>query len=149
MYMAMARAAATRATCYRLNVGCVVVENRNPIAIGYNGAPRGEPHCTGNGCQYYTDKGCKVIHAEVNALERAERGGQRVDCELYCTHSPCLDCAAVIRLSRGRGLHVGIVYYETEYRDPTPVQTLLDFGIQVFQVLPSGLLVSKATGQLR
>lgn len=155
MYMAMARAAAMRATCYRLNVGSVLVgEDRNVIGIGYNGAPMGEPHCTGNGCQYYTSLGCKVIHAEVNALERAIHPDRRV-AFLYTTHSPCGDCTTRILDSAGvhipgRGYNPVVmeVYFETAYRDPSPVKRLLDGEIDVYQLLPSGLLVDQRTGSL-
>jgi dCMP deaminase len=155
MYMAMARAAAMRATCYRLNVGAVLVsENRNVIGIGYNGAPMGQPHCTGNGCAYFTDKGCKVVHAEVNALERSLHP-QRRAATLYTTHSPCGECAERLLdsgdkwvLDRGYYPVVTSVYFETAYRDPSPVQKLLDDEIDVYQILPSGLLVDQRTGNL-
>lgn len=155
MFLAMARAAAMRATCYRLNVGAVVVEDNNVIAVGYNGAPSGEPHCTGNDCQYFTAAGCKVVHAERNALERAARLSQTPrTCELYCTHSPCGECADLIATnggSIGRPLSwpmVSEVYYETAYRDPSPVRRLLEAEIEVYRVLPSGLMVDERTGAL-
>lgn len=141
MYMQMARAAATRATCYRLNVGAVLVHGRNVIAIGYNGAPSGESHCTGNGCRYFTPLGCKVVHAETNVLSRAKH---RIGCDLYVTHSPCSDCASRI----AEGYVVSRVFFETAYRDPAPVKMLLDTGRPVYQLLPSGMLVDQRTGEL-
>jgi len=149
MYLAMARAASMRATCYRLNVGAVVVEGRNVVAVGYNGAPSGEPHCTGNGCQYFTVSGCKVVHAEINALERVdtdERIARHVG--LYVTHSPCGDCVMAMKLAARRGLYVERVFFETAYRDPSPIKQLIDYGVEVYQVMPSGLLVNHRTGEL-
>src|SRR4051794_37962744 len=37
-----------RSTCDRLAAGCVAVNDQHQIvAAGYNGAPRGMPHCSG------------------------------------------------------------------------------------------------------
>lgn len=145
MFLAMARAAATRATCYRLNVGAVLVDsmNQNVIGVGYNGAPSGQPHCTGNACQYFSSTGCRVVHAEINALSRATETSLA---NLYVTHSPCQACAERIR-DNARPRILG-VYFETPYRDPTPIQTLLKERVEVFQVLPSGLMVNQKNGEL-
>lgn len=146
MYMAMARAAAMRATCYRLNVGAVLVYDRSVVGVGYNGAPSGQPHCTGNGCQYFEPTGCKVVHAEINALRHIERVMLNPDdrFDLYVTHSPCSDCARQLCFD-GR---VSNVFFETPYRDPSPVKELLDNFIGVWQLLPSGLVVEQRTGRL-
>lgn len=143
MFLAMARAASQRSTCFRLNVGAVIVSSlsHNVLAVGYNGAPSGQPHCTGNGCQYFTPRGCKVVHAEANALSRLTTSAY---CHVYTTHSPCSDCVELL-LSQGR---IEAVYFETAYRDPTPIARLIDGGIQVYQVLPSGLMVDQKTGDL-
>jgi dCMP deaminase len=151
MYLAMARAASMRATCYRLNVGCVVVHRRNVVGIGYNGAPAGRDHCTGTGCQYYTDVGCKVVHAETNALRQANStlpGGCEVS--LYVTHSPCGDCVDVILAANKSETRVRVmeVFYETAYRDPSPVKRLYVAGVDVYKLLPSGLTVEERTGDL-
>ena len=43
-FMRLAYLAATRATCPRKHVGCVIVDVHNRvIATGYNGAPAGMP----------------------------------------------------------------------------------------------------------
>lgn len=157
MYMDMARAAATRATCYRLNVGAILVDrnDQNVVAMGYNGAASGQPHCSGNGCQYFSSSGCKVIHAERNALNRLRGDWSPWSLAMYVTHSPCGDCARTIV----SGELVAEVYFETAYRDPTPIQTLLRGpsgvdggwrrpGVSVWQLLPSGLVVDQSSGQL-
>ena len=149
----MARAAATRATCYRLNVGAILVEDRNVVGVGYNGSPAGAAHCTGVGCGYFTPEGCKVLHAEANAIERAQYAARSSDavCELYVTHSPCGACVSAIlsaRRSLVRRLMVGEVYFETPYRDPTPIRRLIEGDVRVLQLLPSGLMVDQSTGVL-
>lgn len=148
MFMSMALAAAKRSTCYRLNVGAVLVKDHNVISIGYNGAPAGQSHCTGQGCQYFTPNGCKVNHAEANALVRAgalQHHASARGCTLYCTHSPCNDCVELI-LNWG---HLKALYYEQEYRDRTPVERLLrDSEVPVFRLLPSGYVIDVRTGGL-
>ncbi len=45
-FMRMARLVATRSTCLRRSVGCVLVNERgHVIATGYNGVAAGMPHC--------------------------------------------------------------------------------------------------------
>ena len=43
--MEMALLTAKRSTCMRRNVGAVIVQEKHIIATGYNGAPKGIPHC--------------------------------------------------------------------------------------------------------
>jgi dCMP deaminase len=143
MYMAFARSAAMRSTCFRLNVGAVVVEDRNVIAIGYNGAPSGEPHCGGNGCVHYQPKGCGVVHAERNALDRAQFQHPPLAREIYVTHSPCAACAAMIHAAR-----IARVYFEIEYRDRSPLEYLIENKVEVYRLLPSGLVIDVLTGSL-
>ncbi len=150
MFMAIARTVSLRGTCYRLNVGGIVVLNdRDIIGIGYNGAPADEPHCTGNGCKYFEPTGCQVLHGEANAIRRAQAhaGEGIMDAwDVYCTHSPCAACVQVI-MDEQRILHV---YYETEYRDRTPIERLLrESTIGVAKVLPSGLIVDQRSGDIR
>lgn len=155
MFLEMARAASRRGTCYRLNVGAVVVDSTplnvpNVLGIGYNGAPSGEPHCTGNGCQYFTPRGCRVVHAETNALERATHS-TAVFADLYVTHSPCGACVQLIADAGTRtatGPTIRRVFFETAYRDPEPIKTLIGSGKDVYQILPSGLVVDQRTGEI-
>lgn len=150
--MSVARAASTRGTCYRLNVGSIIVENRNVIALAYNGSKAGAPHCEGKGCPYFKPEGCQVVHAETNALARAAGVVGRGDvCELYVTHSPCNACVSAILAARHsivRPIFIGEVYFETPYRDPAPINRLIAGDVRVLQVLPSGLLVDQSTGEI-
>jgi dCMP deaminase len=135
MFMAIARVASLRSTCHRLNVGAVVVGDRSVLAIGYNGAGTGDPHCTGNDCRYYTERGCSVLHAEENALRRCAGGD-----EIYVTHSPCGYCAAKIVERR-----IKRVYFEAPYRDTEPLNHLIRHGIGVYRLLPSGYIIDCVT----
>ncbi len=44
-FMAMAFMAAERSTCLSRKVGAVMVKNKRVLSTGYNGAPKGLPHC--------------------------------------------------------------------------------------------------------
>ena len=99
-FLDIARLVATRATCPRRMVGCVLVDSKqHVVATGYNGVPAKFPHCVDNACEgakYKTGEGldlCEAIHAEVNAFLQF-----RSDDELkaYVTVSPCFSGAKML-----------------------------------------------------
>jgi dCMP deaminase len=146
MFMMMARAASMRSTCFRLNVGAVLVAgDKHVLSLGYNGNAPGEPHCTGNGCVPPGSTGCqRSIHAEANALSHGPVFMEFYDNKtMYTTTSPCNDCA-------DRMIKAGVtrVVYEGEYRDTSSLQRLIEHGVIVHRLTPSGYLVSFATGEL-
>lgn len=111
MFMAMAYLVAARSTCNRGHVGAVIVDDRRPVSIGYNGAPPGMKHCTEVGCD--PPDGCeRTIHAEANSIAWAARRGISLEgTTMYATHSPCRMCASLI-------IAAGISHfvYDQEYR---------------------------------
>lgn len=111
MFMEMAYSVARRSTCNRGQVGTVIVQDRRPVSIGYNGAPPGMKHCTEVGCE--PEDGCeRTIHAEANAIAWAARRGIRVEeATMYSTHSPCRMCANLI-VAAGISKFV----YDNDYR---------------------------------
>ncbi len=132
--MDMARMVATRSTCNRLQVGCVLVtDDHRVLSTGFNGSPPGEPHCLDVGCDTSNGKGCsRTTHAEANACEWAylQLSPSLVDgFTAYVTHSPCKTCAVKL-LQSG----VSRVVYETAYRDSTPLEWLSRMGVQVEQI---------------
>lgn len=96
-FLDLAEMVATRSTCDRLNVGAVIVRQRNIIATGYNGSPSGMPHCDEVG-HLMVDGSCqRTIHAEQNAIIQAAKHGTNVGgAGIYVTHSPCYTCAKFI-----------------------------------------------------
>ena len=93
-FLLLARQAAEMSTCPRLHVGAVIVKGKQVIATGFNGAPRGLPHCTDVGCLMVNGHCVRTVHAEANALLFA--GAERTKgATLYCTHAPCLHCAGL------------------------------------------------------
>lgn len=114
MYMQMARIASQRSTCFRLNVGAIVTHDNSPVAIGWNGAKSGAPHCAGNDCPGVVPGKCGTLHAESNALTKASNIlplGASVD--LYCTDSPCPDCTLMVL---NTDIYVRRIFFETPYR---------------------------------
>ena len=101
-FLKMARVVATRATCVRRQVGCVLVDARGrTLSTGYNGPPSGEPHCTEHPCLGAgAPRGegldlCAAVHAEANALLTCYDIWAIKVC--YVTHSPCLGCVKLLR----------------------------------------------------
>lgn len=121
-FMDIARAAATRSTCLRRQVGAVLVREKRILATGYNGAPSGLTHCAETGClreRLGVPVGerheiCRGSHAEQNLLVQAARYGTGVaGATLYCTNEPCAICTKLL-------ISAGIVQivYEAAYPDP-------------------------------
>ena len=132
--MQIAQLVKTRATCPRLQVGAVIVRDRRILATGYNGAPRGLPHCPPNGDKTDWPRGCLIsghcarsLHAEQNALLQAAMIG--IACQgatMYVTHQPCNSCAKMI-------INAGIVQvaYQGEYPDAFSMELFRQSGISL------------------
>ena len=137
MFMEMAETVAKRSTCFRLNVGALVVENNNVVSIGYNGAPSGEEHCTGNLCPGKLH--CtRTIHAEDNAIRRVPANCNPT--EIFVTDSPCEVC---LKLIEERGIKR--VFFKTLYRINDHLNY---FRGGVYQVTPAGYVVDYITKEI-
>lgn len=119
----MAKLAATRGTCLRRKVGCILVNSRGHVlATGRNGVASGMPHCNeptdhtkvfvdhsretrlipiyGNQCSGAQAtsgtnlEACGAIHAEQNALLQCG-DVYEIACA-YVTHSPCITCVKLL-----------------------------------------------------
>lgn len=100
-FMKMAETASERATCDRKHVGALIVVNKTIVSTGYNGSPRGLPHCDDVGHEMKEMGGrmscVRTVHGEANALAQAARTGAKVEGgTLYTTASPCYDCLKLI-----------------------------------------------------
>lgn len=124
-FMLLAEQAAKRSTCSRLNVGAVVVQDRQVIGTGYNGAPRYMPHCV-----HTDDSPCRIsVHAEANALLFAGAMPPCYSRVMYVTHAPCYDCAKLM-------INAGIdsVKYRDTYRSDEGLQLLREAGLYIERV---------------
>ena len=75
MYAQILRIVAHRSTCNKPNSALIIKDGRI-ISMGYNGSPKGQPHCIdfNVGCLPSSDGGCiRTIHAEQNAIAFAAK----------------------------------------------------------------------------
>lgn len=131
-YMNIARDVSLRSTCIRHEIGAIVVNGDEIKSTGYNGNPRGMPHCDEIGCirdKLNIKSGekmevCTGVHAEMNALLQA--GMEAKGGTLYCTIVPCNTCAKMI-------INAGIkrVVYSEDYPEKMGLKLLQEAGIRV------------------
>ena len=107
-HMRAAHVYADLSYCERKQVGCLIVKNGTPIAIGYNGTPSGEENvCEGEDGLTKPN----VIHAEDNALRKLTRSNENsIGADVFITASPCIRCAEKLADAR-----VAKVYYAEIY----------------------------------
>lgn len=112
-FMEITKLVATRSTCDRAFVGCLLVNDDNRIvSSGYNGSVSGNPHCDNVGHTMRDGHCIATIHAEINALLYCAKEGISVKgCTAYVTHFPCLNCTKAL-------IQAGIkcIYYINDYR---------------------------------
>lgn len=140
--MKVAEAWSEQSTCSRMSVGCVVALDGRTLSSGFNGAPRGMPHCNHEcDCTDFVDdhwedcasgpNGCVAVHAEANAIAFAARHGiALLGSTLYTTLTPCVKCAQLI-VNAG----VARVVWRTVYRDVSGLDLVVASGISTQQVL--------------
>lgn len=112
-FMEITELVASRSTCDRAWVGCILVNDDNRIvSSGYNGSVSGNPHCDDVGHTMRGGHCIATIHAEMNALLYCAKEGISVKgCSAYVTHFPCLNCTKAL-------IQAGIkyIYYTDNYR---------------------------------
>lgn len=112
-FMEITNLVASRSTCDRAFVGCLIVNDDNRIvSSGYNGSISSMPHCDEIGHTMRDGHCIATIHAEINALIYCAKEGISVkNCTAYVTHFPCLNCTKAL-------IQAGIkkIYYQNDYR---------------------------------
>lgn len=156
-FMKVAEQTAQLSYAKRLQVGAVVVKDKNIISFGYNGTPEGMDNSCENilfvpdgpdndfntmteqGYVFGTDKETagwvktvtkpEVIHAEANAIcKLARQGGSGEGASLFLTHAPCIECAKMIVQSG-----IKEVYWKTPYRDSSGLDLLHKADVSTFR----------------
>lgn len=126
-HMGAAHSYATMSTCQRLQVGCALIKNDTPIAIGYNGTKPG----TDNKCEDENNVTIPgVRHAEINALNKLWKSTMSAEGSAAVqTDEPCLDCAIDL-------FNAGVteVYFDRDYRFHTGQGFLFEKEIPVYKV---------------
>ncbi len=119
------RAFGKKSHCIQFKIGVAFFREGRLLVAGYNGPPRKEAHCDEIGCAKVGPDGkrmpagsglCRGAHAEMNAIANAAHEGVNIsNTTVYCTFTPCYDCAKVL-------VNLGIkeLIYEQEYPDEDP-----------------------------
>lgn len=130
-FMATALLMATRSSCERLHVGCVVVsggaQKNRIVAAGYNGFLPGSPHTS----RVREGHEQATVHAEQNAVSDAARRGVSLEgATVYITHFPCINCAKILAAAGIRRIK-----YHLDYRnDKIAEEILQESGIRLEQL---------------
>jgi dCMP deaminase len=130
-FMATALLMATRSSCARLHVGCVIVsgggQKNRIVSAGYNGFLPGAPHTSRvrDGHEQAT------VHAEQNAIcDAARRGVSLEGATIYISHFPCINCAKILSAAG-----IAKIKYRKDYRnDPLVKEILLESGVAIEQL---------------
>jgi len=136
-FMRTAEVWAECSTAKRLKVGAIIVKDNRIISIGYNGMPSGWD----NNCEIEVPQVAhsprlqtkpEVLHAETNAIAKVARSNE--SCEgaaLFCTHTPCIDCAKLIYQSG-----ISTVYYKNEYISNvgSGINFLIQSGVEIQKI---------------
>ena len=129
-FLEIANLVASRATCIRRKVGCVLVDSKqHVVATGYNGVPANLPHCIDNPCEgakYAPGTGlnlCEAIHAEVNAVLQLRSDD---DLTAYLTVMPCYTCSKMLANS-----NIKRIVASEEYVHTKSVEVLQKSGIKI------------------
>ena len=134
-FMKMAYLVSERSTCLRRKVGAVIVIDKHVLTTGYNGAPKGLPHCEETGClreQLNVPSGerhelCRGVHAEQNAIIQAAAFGVSVKgATIYITNYPCSVCAKMLL-----NAEIKEIVYDHEYNDKLSIELLDQSDITV------------------
>ncbi len=129
-FLNIAEVVSSRSTCPRRSVGAVLVRDRQILSTGYNGAPRGLPHCSEEGCLMQDGHCVRASHAEMNAIAQAALHGVRVEgATVYTTDKPCLICSKLL-------INAGIekIVFTSDYPDPIADEMICEAGIEVVQI---------------
>jgi len=111
LWMGVASLVSDMSSAKRLQVGAIIVKDNRIISIGYNGMPSGWD----NECEYETEEGLRtrpeVLHAESNAIAKVARSTDSSEgASLFCTHTPCIECAKLIYQSGITEVYIGQDY---------------------------------------
>ena len=130
-FMATALLMASRSSCERLHVGCVMVsggsQKNRIVAAGYNGFLPGASHTS----RVRAGHEQATVHAEQNAVSDAARRGVPLEgATVYITHFPCINCAKILAAAG-----IKCIRYRRDYKNDELVKELLaEAGVAVEQL---------------
>ena len=126
-FMSLAFLIASRSSCERLNVGCVLVKDTRVISVGYNGFLPQTPHQS----MVRDNHEQNTVHAEQNAIsDCAKRGISCNNAIAYITHYPCINCAKILAASG-----IKVIKYNSDYKNDKLVSKILESAkIQIIKL---------------
>ena len=108
---------ASRSSCNRLKVGCLLVRDNRIISQGYNGFLAGCPHKS----IVFNNHEQSIVHAEQNAItDCAKRGVSSNGCIAYITHYPCINCYKLLCASG-----IKEIRYINDYKNDKNIDKIL------------------------
>lgn len=117
--------------CMRKKVGAILVSQdySNQLSYGFNGTLPGFP----NDCECADGSTNEqiVLHAETNCITKASKNGINTkNTSLWCSFSPCSNCAKLI-------IQSGIkeVYFLYTYKDVEPIKILNKAGVKCYLLI--------------
>ena len=138
VYMKVAKDFAHLSHARKLKVGAIIVKDNRIISVGYNGMPTGwdneceevmteegefEPHV------WYKTRP-EVIHAEMNAIAKVASSTESASgASLFCTHTPCTECAKMIVQAGIKEVFIG-QHYESDAHN-SGEDLLIESGVHV------------------
>jgi dCMP deaminase len=137
LFMSVAAFFGQRSSCSRAEVGCIATLEGRIVASGYVGAPHGQPHCLEVGCDMEGGHCVRTVHAEANLIAWAARvGTSLLGTTVWCTHSPCRNCALLLANAGVKDLHWHHIY------DEDALDLMFDLGIKGNRQLIPGVPIS-------
>jgi len=133
MYMEMAYDVAKYSNAQRRKVGAILVTPEEGRFEGINGMPVGFD----NDCEFVVHESLvtkpEVLHAESNAIMKVARShASSIGATMYCTLSPCLECAKlIVQAGVVRVVYAEVYPVDANSTSAPGVAFLQEAGIQV------------------
>lgn len=140
-YAKIAEEIASLSHSQKLKVGAIIVKEGRILSMGYNGMPAGwdnvceepvyeegefEPHA-------WFKTRSEVLHAEANAILKVAASTESSQgAVMFCTHTPCIECAKLIHQAGIAEVYVGSPYVASK---GTGVDFLHQCGVTVYDLV--------------
>tara|TARA_X000000950_G_scaffold268109_1_gene345269 strand:+ start:50 stop:517 length:468 start_codon:yes stop_codon:yes gene_type:complete len=122
-FMSLAILSSVRSSCFKLNVGCVIVKDKHIISMGYNGFLPNTEHVS----IIINNHEQGTVHAEQNAIsDAAKRGVSVKDSIAYITHFPCINCFKILIASG-----IKEIKYLEDYKNDSIINKIINTGVNI------------------
>jgi len=131
LYIDIAQRVSEMSHAVRAHVGAIIVKDGRIISIGWNGMPSGWDNIceedTGLYGQLSLETRKEVLHAESNAIAKLAKSNESGNgATIYCTHSPCIDCAKLIYQSG-----INKLLYNEDYNNNDGLEFLKNCDVEI------------------